>query len=154
VVARGAEVLADGEDVDLAVGEVAEDARSSCISSPMPTMMPVLVTMGPGSSAAMIPWRGEEVERALVAAAGFGDAVEARHGLDVVVEDLGARGDDHAAASATPWKSGVRTSTRQCRGPACGSRDDVDEGLAAPRLSSSRLTLVMTAWARPSWATA
>ncbi len=64
----------------------------------MPTMMPVLVTMGPSSWALLSRLASaRNSRRALVAAAGFGDAVEAGDGLDVVVEDLGARGDDHAA---------------------------------------------------------
>ena len=36
----------------------------------------------------------EEAQGARVAAAGFGDAVEARHGFDVVIEDLGGGVDD------------------------------------------------------------
>ena len=42
---------------------------------------------------------GQEVEGALVAAAGLGDAVEAGDGFDVVVEDLGAGVDDELAGS-------------------------------------------------------
>ena len=59
-------------------------------------MMPVLVTMLFGGLGRDGLGVCEEGEGALVAAAGLGDAVEAGYGLDVVVEDLGAGGDDEA----------------------------------------------------------
>ncbi len=92
----GAEVLADGEDVDLAVGEVAEDGEqlvhlfAEADDDAGLGDLRVAGFGGDGFGGA------EEFEGAGVAAAGLGDAVEAGDGLDVVVEDVGAGGDDHA----------------------------------------------------------
>ena len=56
--------------------------------------------------------------------------------------------------SPLPWKSGVSTSTRQPGACARISRITSAKARAEPRLSSSRLTLVTTACASPSCATA
>ena len=57
-------------------------------------------------------------------------------------------------ASATPWKSGVSTSTRQPGACRRISMMTFTNACAAPRLSSSRFTLVITACFKPSCATA
>jgi hypothetical protein len=52
--------------------------------------------LGAPASAAICFARRRNSQRALVPSAGLGDGIEARHGLDVVVQYLRLRGDDHA----------------------------------------------------------
>ncbi len=48
-------------------------------------MIPVLVIVGGRN----LLGRGEQVQRALIARAAAGHAIEARHGLGVVIQDVG-----------------------------------------------------------------
>ena len=132
MVARGAEVLADGEDVDFAVGEIAEDAEQFVH---LFTHADDDAGLGDDGAkfvgAALALGFGEEFKRAFVAAAGFGDAVEAGDGLDVVVEDLGARGDDHAAGFGDALEVGGEDFDLRTRRLSANFVDDVDEGLGS-----------------------
>jgi len=95
MVSRGAEVLADGEDVDLAVGEVAEDGEELVHLFSHADDDAGLGDDGAELVLRRLLLRGfEEAKAALVAATGFGDAVEAGNGFDVVVQDLGSGVDD------------------------------------------------------------
>ena len=71
----------------------------------------------------------EEVQRPLVASAGLCDAVEARHGLDVVVQDLGARGDDQLQRFVDALEVRREDLDAAAGGLQADLLDDVDEGL-------------------------
>ena len=112
-------------------------------------MMPLLVSE-PGVLRA-----AQQLERAAEAGARAHRAVEARHRLGVVVEDVGP-GVEHDCQSAgqSPLKSGISTSTAQPGMRARISRMHAAKTGAPPSLWSSRFTEVMTAWRSPMRATA
>ncbi len=135
VVAGGAEVLADGEDVDLAVGEVAEDAEElvhllthADDDAGFGHLGGDLLVRGGGLCGDGFGV-GEEGEGAFVAAAGFGDAVEAGDGLDVVVEDLGSGGDDEAECGVVALEVRGEDFDAAGGGLAADLFDDRDEGV-------------------------
>ncbi len=136
MVAAGAEILADGEDVDLAVGEVTEDLQElvhllahAYDDAGLGYKRRGSREQGVGSRETVLLGFGEELQAALVAASGFGDAVEAGDGLDVVVQDLGAGGYDHAAGFGDALEIGREDFDLGAGGLFTDLLDDVDEGL-------------------------
>ncbi len=85
VIARGSKVLADGEDIHPASGKIAADLQQ---------LVHVFAEADHDSGLGdrggrKLLGRGEQVERALITRAAAGHPIEARHGLGVVVEDVG-----------------------------------------------------------------
>ncbi len=124
----GAQILADGEDVYLAVGEVAEDGEELVhlfAHADDDAGLGDLGVAGLGGDGFCF---AEEFERARVSAAGFGDGVEAGYGLDVVVQDLGAGGDDHAECGFVALEVGGEDFDSGAGGLGADLFDDGDEG--------------------------
>ena len=114
-------------------------------------MIPDLVKV-PGATCFTRASRSSECA---IARAGPHLAVEARHGLEVVVVDVGTRGRD--ASRSRPACGGSRASAlrswcaaRRRAAPRCTRRS----GAAPPSARSSRSTDVITTWRRPSAAIA
>jgi hypothetical protein len=85
-----AQVLPDGEDLDALLAQLPERLDDLSCVSPRPTISPDLVTTSsPPISLALRRTRSERSQREPRRA----DRIQARHDLDVVVEDVGALGD-------------------------------------------------------------
>ena len=92
VVLRGREVLSDGEDIHLALAEIAEDLEKL-----FGLFADADHESGLGNDVGLhLLGAREQVERALVTSSGACDAIEARHGLGVVIQDVGPRVNDDA----------------------------------------------------------
>ena len=119
-------------------------------SSPSPTMMPGL---GEHRRVELLHLL-QEPERGEVARAGPHRQVVRRHGLEVVVEDVGLRRDhglDRAVLAQEVRASAPRSSPGS---PAGSPRWSPAKCPAPPSSRSSRSTEVTTTWARPSLAVA
>ena len=92
----------------------------------------------------------EQFERARIPPARPRHAIQARHGLGVVIEHVGlARRARSRSALASPWKSGISTSMRQSGSARLMSRMVSAKMPAPPSGRSSRSTEVITAYFRP-----
>ena len=138
VVGGGAQVLADGDDVDAdaARGRRASATSSSAVS-PMPAMSEDLVV----SPAALA--RARTASDAGVARRGPHGPLQPGDGLDVVVQHVGPLGEDHARApSGSPLQSGISTSTDTPGVRARMARITAANSAAPPSARSSRATAV------------
>ena len=110
-------------------------------------MRPVL-TSGRGCAAAA---RSSKLQRAPVDGLRPHDRVEPRHRLEVVVEDVGARGEDGVERRARRRRSRARGPRPSPRAAPRAARAIVAANCPAPPSArSSRVTLVTTTWRRPS----
>ncbi len=156
VLGGGLQVLADGEDLDAgARGCRARVARTSSGASPRPTMMPVFTRPSYSPASRRRAASASSAEAAVVAAARPRLAVEARHGLHVVGEDLGRRAEHdvesvgHAAeVRGQDLDRGARVAFVD------GLMTCVRSGRRRRRGRSSRSTEVITAWRSPMTETA
>ena len=127
VVARGAQILADGEDVAADGGEIAEDCEQLG-----GLFAEADHDAGFGEAfGAQLFGVAQQLKGALVARAGADDAIEARHGLGVVVEHFGAGLDDGADGFAVALEVGDEHFDAAAGGLAANLFDDQGEGARA-----------------------